>query len=120
MASKTVVICDDVEVTRQAIKEILIKEGYEVVSEAEDGEMAINKYERYYPDLIILDISMPKIDGIEVTKKIVNKYPNAKIIVCSVISQQNIVIESIKAGAKDFIVKPFAPSRLLDSIRKVI
>ena len=118
--SKRILIVDDASFMRMMIKDILIKNGYEVVGEAENGQMAIQKYNELNPDLVTMDITMPGVDGIQALKGIREKAPDAKVIMCSAMGQQAMVIEAIQAGAKDFIVKPFQPDRVLEAIQKVI
>lgn len=118
--SKTVLIVDDAAFMRMMIKDILTKNGYTVVGEAENGAKAIEKYKELKPDLVIMDITMPEVDGIEAVKGIKKIDANANIIMCSAMGQQSMVIESIQAGAKDFIVKPFQAERVLEAVRKVL
>jgi two-component system chemotaxis response regulator CheY len=118
--SKKILIVDDAAFMRMMIKDILVKNGYEVAGEAENGLKAIEKYKEVKPDLVIMDITMPELDGIEAVKEIKKINANANIIMCSAMGQQSMVIESIQAGAKDFIVKPFQPDRVIDAIKKVI
>jgi two-component system chemotaxis response regulator CheY len=115
-----VLIVDDAAFMRMMLKDILTKNGFEVVGEAANGNEAVEKYDQLSPDLVTMDITMPLCDGIAALKQIVGKDPSAKIIMCSAMGQQAMVIESIQAGAKDFIVKPFQPPRVLESIRKVL
>jgi Response regulator containing CheY-like receiver domain and AraC-type DNA-binding domain len=118
--SKKVLIVDDAAFMRMMIKDILSKNGYEVVGEAENGARAIEKFKDLNPDLIIMDITMPEMDGILAVKEIKKGTPDAKIIMCSAMGQQAMVIEAIQAGAKDFIVKPFQAERVLEAVKKVI
>lgn len=118
--SKRVLIVDDAAFMRMMIKDILSKNGYEVVGEAENGEKAIEKFNEVSPDLVIMDITMPEVDGIQAVKEIKSKDSNAKIVMCSAMGQQAMVIEAIQAGAKDFIVKPFQADRVLEAVKKVI
>ena len=113
-------IVDDAAFMRMMIKEILTKNGYEVVGEASDGFQAIEKYKEVQPDLVTMDITMPEMDGITALKEIRKIDPNAKIIMCSAMGQQAMVIDAIQAGAKDFIVKPFQPERVLEAINKTL
>ncbi len=118
--SKRVLIVDDAAFMRMMIKDVLSKNGYEIVGEAENGQKAIEKYKELTPDLVIMDITMPEVDGIEAVKQIKSADPEAKIIMCSAMGQQAMVIESIQAGARDFIVKPFQADRVLEAVKKVI
>ena len=113
-------ICDDAAFMRMMIKDILTKNGYNVVGEAENGANGIEKYNELHPDLVLMDITMPEMDGIAALKGIKSADANAKVIMCSAMGQQAMVIESIQAGAKDFIVKPFQPDRVLEAVKKVI
>ena len=105
---------------RMMIKDILTKNGYNVVGEAENGKVAVDKYTELKPDLVLMDITMPEMDGIESLKAIRAKDPNACVIMCSAMGQQAMVIEAIQSGAKDFIVKPFQAERVLEAVKKVI
>ena len=120
MSEKTILLVDDAAFMRMMLKDILSKNGYNVVGEAENGLKAIEKYKELKPDLTILDITMPEMDGIEAAKGIKAADPGAVIIMCSAMGQQSMVIESIQAGARDFIVKPFQANRVLEAVQKVI
>jgi len=113
-------ICDDAAFMRMMIKDILTKNGYNVAGEAENGARAVEKYAELKPDLVLMDITMPEMDGIQALKKIKGADPSAVVIMCSAMGQQAMVIESIQAGAKDFIVKPFQADRVLEAVKKVI
>ena len=102
------------------LKDILTKNGYNVAGEAENGLKAIEKYNELKPDLVVMDITMPEMNGIEALKKIKSTDPSANVIMCSAMGQQAMVIEAIQSGAKDFIVKPFNPDRVIEAIKKVI
>ncbi len=115
-----VLVVDDAAFMRMMVKEILSKNGYEIVGEAENGQKAIEKYKELSPDLVIMDITMPEVDGIEAVKQIKAADPDAKIVMCSAMGQQAMVIEAIQAGARDFIVKPFQADRVLEAVKKVI
>ena len=117
---KKVLIVDDAAFMRMMIKNILTKNGFEVVGEASNGVEAVELYKKLKPDLVTMDITMPEMDGIEALKKIKEIDPNAKVIMVSAMGQQQLVIEAIQAGAKDFIVKPFQPDRLLEAVNKVL
>jgi len=120
VSEKTILLVDDAAFMRMMLKDILSKNGYNVVGEAENGLKAIEKYKELKPDLTILDITMPEMDGIEAAKGIKAADPGAVIIMCSAMGQQSMVIESIQAGARDFIVKPFQANRVLEAVQKVI
>ena len=115
-----ILIVDDAAFMRMMIKDILTKNNYVVVGEAENGAKAIEKYKELNPDLVMMDITMPEMDGIQALKAIKGAVPDAKIIMSSAMGQQAMVIEAIQAGAKDFIVKPFQPDRVLEAVKKVI
>jgi two-component system chemotaxis response regulator CheY len=115
-----ILVVDDAAFMRMMIKDILTKNGYNVVGEAENGEKAVEKYKELKPDLVIMDITMPEVDGIQAVREIKKVDQDAKIIMCSAMGQQAMVIESIQAGARDFIVKPFQAERVLEAVRKVL
>lgn len=119
MATK-VLIVDDAAFMRMMIKDILSKNGFEVVGEAENGAKAVEKYQELRPDLTTMDITMPEMDGISAVKEIKKLDPAAKVIMCSAMGQQAMVIEAIQSGARDFIVKPFQPDRVLEAVRKAV
>ena len=116
----TVLVVDDAAFMRMMLKDILSKGGYDVVGEAADGNEAVAKYNELKPDLVTLDITMPNKDGLQALKEIRANDPNATCIMCSAMGQQAMVIDAIQAGAKDFVVKPFQPDRVLESIHKVL
>ena len=118
--AKNILICDDAAFMRMMIKDILTKNGYTVAGEAENGAKAVEKYTELKPDLVLMDITMPEMDGIQALKKIRELDPEASVIMCSAMGQQAMVIESIQSGAKDFIVKPFQADRVLEAVRKVV
>lgn len=118
--AKRVLIVDDAAFMRMMIKDILSKDGYEVVGEADNGVKAVEKYKELTPDLVLMDITMPEMNGIDAVKNIKAIDPGAKIVMCSAMGQQAMVIESIQAGARDFIVKPFQADRVLEAVRKVV
>lgn len=117
---KKVLIVDDAAFMRMMLKDILTKNGYEVVGEAENGAKAVEKYKEVTPDLVTMDITMPEMDGISALKNIRSMDSNAKVVMCSAMGQQAMVIEAIQAGARDFIVKPFQPDRVLEAVKKVV
>ena len=117
---KNILICDDAAFMRMMIKDILTKNGYEVVGEAANGAEGVEKYGQLKPDLVMMDITMPEMNGIAALKKIKQNDSNANVIMCSAMGQQAMVIESIQAGAKDFIVKPFQVERVIEAVQKAI
>ncbi|MBZ4682589.1 MAG: response regulator receiver protein [Fusobacteriales bacterium] len=120
MSKGKILIVDDAAFMRMMIKNILTKEGYEIVGEAENGAVAVAKFKELNPDLVTMDITMPEMDGISAVKEIMSSNPGAKIIMCSAMGQQAMVIDAIQAGAKDFIVKPFQPDRVIEAVSKVM
>ncbi len=118
--AKNILICDDAAFMRMMIKDILSKNGYNVAGEAENGLKAVEKFKELSPDLVLMDITMPEMDGIAALKEIRKLDAGAKVIMCSAMGQQAMVIESIQAGAKDFIVKPFQQDRVLEAVKKVV
>ncbi|CAN7429178.1 MULTISPECIES: response regulator [Bacillaceae] len=119
MANK-ILIVDDAAFMRMMIKDILTKNGFDVVGEAADGSQAVDKYKELKPDLVTMDITMPEKDGIAALKEIKSIDASAKIIMCSAMGQQAMVIDAIQAGAKDFIVKPFQADRVIEAIQKAL
>ena len=117
---KNILIVDDAAFMRMMLKDILVKSGYNVCGEAVNGAHALTKYKELKPDLVTMDITMPEIDGIQALKNIKAEDPNAKVIMCSAMGQQAMVIDAIQGGAKDFIVKPFNKDRVLEAIHKVV
>ena len=115
-----ILIVDDAAFMRMMIKDILTKNGYEVAGEAETGVVAVSKYAELKPDLVLMDITMPEKDGIQALKDIKAADAGAKVIMCSAMGQQAMVIEAIQSGARDFIVKPFQVDRVLEAVKKVV
>ena len=117
---KNILVVDDAAFMRMMIKDILTKNGYTVVGEAENGVKALEKYNELKPDLVLMDITMPEKDGIQALKDIKAADSAARVIMCSAMGQQAMVIEAIQSGAKDFIVKPFQADRVLEAVKKVV
>jgi two-component system chemotaxis response regulator CheY len=117
-----VLVVDDAMFMRSMIKDILKLAGgrYEVVGEATNGKEAIDRYRELRPQLVTMDIVMPHLDGIEATREILKVDPAANIVICSAMGQEALVVESISAGAKDFIVKPFTSERVLQVLAKIL
>lgn len=115
-----ILIVDDAAFMRMMLKDILTKNGFEICGEAPNGVKAVEIYKSEKPDVVTMDITMPEMDGIQAVKEIKRIDPNAKIIMCSAMGQQAMVMEAIKSGARDFIVKPFQPDRVIESIKKVL
>lgn len=118
--SKKILICDDTMFMRTILKELLVDNGYEVVGEAENGKIAVEKFNQLKPDLTLMDITMPEMDGITALNKIMEKDSNAKVIICSAMGQEEMVISAIRGGAKDFIVKPFENDRVTQAVANTI
>jgi two-component system chemotaxis response regulator CheY len=105
---------------RTMVSDILSQAGFTVVGEAENGKQAVEKYQQLKPDLVTMDIIMPEMGGIEAVKKITQIDPGARILMCSAMGQQALVQEALQAGARDFVVKPFQPSRVLEAVQRVL
>ncbi|HZO86732.1 MAG TPA: response regulator [Chthonomonadaceae bacterium] len=117
---KRVLITDDALFMRITLKNILTKGGYEVVGEAANGKESVDLYLQIKPDLVTMDITMPEMDGITAVREIKKRDPSANIIMCTAMGQKNMVMEAVAAGAKDFIVKPFQPDKVLEAVQKLI
>ncbi|MCF6268027.1 MAG: response regulator [Desulfuromusa sp.] len=118
--SKRVMIVDDALFMRTMLRDIFESAGWQVVVEAETGAEAIEEYEIHHPDLVSMDIVMPEMSGIEALTKILSKHPAARIVVCSALSQKDLILNAINAGAKDFIVKPFQNAQVLEVVNRVV
>jgi two-component system chemotaxis response regulator CheY len=118
--SHTVLVCDDAIFMRTMISDILQQSGFDVIGEAETGVEAVAQYRKLKPDLVTMDIVMPDMGGIDAVREITKFDPNARILMCSAMGQQALVVEAIQAGAKDFVVKPFQPSRVLEAVQRVL
>ena len=116
--AKRILITDDALFMRVTLKNILVQNGYEVVGEAANGAESVEMYKQLRPDIVTMDITMPEMDGLTALKTIRADDPNARIVMCTAMGQKNMVVEAIQAGAKDFIVKPFQPDRVLDALGK--
>ncbi|HLN63344.1 MAG TPA: response regulator [Symbiobacteriaceae bacterium] len=114
-----ILLVDDAAFMRMRCAKLLTENGYEV-GEAENGQEAIQKYQTYRPDLVLMDITMPVMDGITATREIKALDTGAKVVMVSALGQQTMVIEAIKAGAKDFVVKPFEPDKILATVKKFV
>jgi two-component system chemotaxis response regulator CheY len=117
--SLRVLIADDARFMRQLIRDIIEPEGYEVVGEAEDGHAVVEAFKQHNPDLITMDVVMPKCSGIDAVKEILKINPTAKIAMVSALGQEQLVTEALQAGASDYIVKPFKPDAVLATLRKI-
>jgi two-component system chemotaxis response regulator CheY len=118
--NNTVLVCDDAVFMRTMISDILTQAGLEVVGEADSGAQAVEKYRQLRPDLVTMDIIMPEMGGIDAVRAITEFDPEARVLMCSAMGQQALVAEAIQAGAKDFVVKPFQPSRVLEAVQRVL
>ena len=115
-----IMLVDDAAFMRMMVKNALTKSGYDNFGEAQDGAEAVKKYDEENPDMVIMDITMPNMDGLQALKKIKESHPDAKIVMCTAMGQESMVVDAIKSGAKDFIVKPFQEDRVLEAVKKVI
>ena len=116
----TVLVCDDAVFMRTMLSDILQQAGFTVIGEAGTGSIAVEKYKELRPDLVTMDIVMPDMGGIDAVREITAFDPNAKVVMCSAMGQQALVVDAIQAGAKDFVVKPFQPSRVLEAVERVL
>ncbi|MDR3120564.1 MAG: response regulator [Clostridiales bacterium] len=117
---KKILIVDDATFMRMMIRDILVANGYEIAGEAENGIQAVSMFKRTAPDLVLMDITMPEMDGIRAVKEIMKADQTARIVMVSAMGQQAMVIQSIQSGALDFVVKPFQPDRVVDAIDKAL
>ena len=115
-----VLIVDDAIFMRSVIRDILERGGYTVCGEADTGLKAVEMYKQLEPDFVTMDIVMPELDGIEAVRRVMKIDPNARILMCSAMGQQSLVIEAIQAGAKDYVIKPFQASRVLAAVQRVL
>ncbi|MEE9132814.1 MAG: response regulator [Gemmatimonadota bacterium] len=118
--SRTVLIVDDAIFMRTMIGDILKQAGFEVIGEAASGVEAVQKYKELEPDLVTMDIVMPDMGGIDAVREIMKEDPDARILMCSAMGQQGLVVEAIQAGARDFVVKPFQPSRVIEAVQRLL
>lgn len=115
-----ILIVDDAKFMRITLTNILKKANHEIVGEAENGREAVKLYRELKPDLVTMDITMPEMSGLDAVKEIKKEFKDAKIIMCSAMGQQKMVVDAIEAGAKDFIVKPFDDSQVVDSVSRLL
>ncbi|MCP1109128.1 two-component system chemotaxis response regulator CheY [Lachnospiraceae bacterium PF1-21] len=115
-----IMVVDDAAFMRMMVKDTLAKGGYTDVCEAGDGAEALEMYQAEKPALVLMDITMPNMDGLEALKAIRGIDSNANVVMCSAMGQESMVIDAIKSGAKDFIVKPFKPERIIDTVEKIV
>lgn len=114
-----VMVVDDALFMRNMLKDIFERAGYEVVAEAENGEAALELYQEIKPDLVTMDIVMPRKSGIEALQEIMASDPDACIVMVSALGQDSLVLEAVESGAKDFIVKPFKEEKVLEIVRRI-
>jgi two-component system chemotaxis response regulator CheY len=117
---KKILIVDDATFIRTMVKDILVPRGFEIAGEAINGNEAVSLYERLKPDLVTMDITMKEKDGLQAAKDILAKHPEARIIMVTALGQEKMLIDSFKAGVKDFVVKPFEPERILSAVDKAL
>ena len=115
-----ILVADDASFMRQMIREIVEAEGHQVVAEASDGIEAIEQFKKHHPDIVTMDIVMPRRSGIDAVKGIIEVDPTARVVMCSALGQESLVQEALQAGARDFIVKPFKPDAVTATLRKVL
>ena len=111
-------IVDDTLFMRRMLRDLLTRQGYEVVAEARNGREALENYQQTHPDLVIMDITMPEMDGISAVRAILQVHPQARIVMCSALGQDGPVMEALQAGAQDFVLKPFLPEKVLEAVQK--
>mgnify|MGYP001828169461 CR=1 FL=1 len=115
-----VLVVDDAIFMRKMIAEILVENGMDVIGEADNGASAVERYKELKPDLVTMDIIMPEMNGIDAVRQIIAIDSQARIVMCSALGQQALVQEAITAGAKDFLIKPFNPSRVVEVVNKIM
>lgn len=115
-----ILIVDDAAFMRKVIRDALSKNGYTEIFEAVDGADAVEKFDEIHPDLVLMDITMPNMDGLEALKTIRGKYSSASVVMCSAMGQESMVIDAVRSGAKDFIVKPFKADRILKTVTSIV
>jgi two-component system chemotaxis response regulator CheY len=115
-----VLVADDLKFIKLVLRELLEKAGFRVIGEASNGEEAVDLYESKRPDVVLMDITMPKMDGLAALKQILKFDPQAKVIMCSALGQQSLIVQALQLGAKDFIVKPFREDRVVAAIKKIL
>lgn len=113
-------IVDDTLFMRRMLRDLLVSHGYEIATESRNGREAVENYRQHQPDLVIMDITMPEMDGIQAARAILQEHPKARIVMCSALGQNGPVMEALKAGARDFVLKPFLPEKVLEAVQKVL
>jgi two-component system chemotaxis response regulator CheY len=117
--SRTILVVDDAAFMRMMIRDILSKEGY-VIYEAVNGRDAIEKYKEISPDLVTMDITMPEVSGLDALRHIKSHHPEARVLMVSAMGQQKMIVEALDSGAMDFLVKPFQPAKVLETVKKCL
>lgn len=115
-----ILIADDLKFIKLVLRDLVEKAGFRVVGEASNGEEAVELYQDQRPDVVLMDITMPKLDGLAALKRILKIDPEAKVIMCSALGQQSLIVQALQLGAKDFIVKPFKEERVITAIKKIL
>ncbi len=118
--SKRILIVDDANFIRTMVKDVLIPRGFEIAGEATNGNEAVKMYEELKPDLVTMDITMKEKDGLQAAKEILERHPEAKIIMVTALGQEKMLLDSFKIGVKDFVVKPFKPERIISAVEKAL
>ncbi len=113
-----VLIVDDALLIRQMLRTILARGNYEVIGEAADGGEAVTRYDQLRPDVVLLDIMMPEVDGVTALRQIIANHPDARVVMCSALDQKAVITEALQAGARDFIIKPFTPDKVREAVQK--
>jgi len=113
-----VLLVDDALFMRTTLKKLLTEAGFEVAGEAENGQVAVERYRALKPDVVMMDITMPQMDGLAALKEIMKIDPGAKVVMCTALGQERRVMEAVKSGAKDYIVKPFKPEKVVEAVKK--
>ncbi len=117
---KTILIADDAKFIRTMVRDILTEKGYKIAGEATNGNEAVQMYEKLKPDLVTMDITMDEKDGLDAAREILAKYPEARIVMVTALGQDKMLMDSIKIGVRDFVVKPFAPERIISAVERAI
>lgn len=117
---KKVLIVDDANFMRMIVRDTLMPQGFEIVGEAVNGNEAVAKYEELKPDLVTMDITMKQKDGLEAAREILSRHPDARIVMVTALGQEKMLLDSIALGVKDFVVKPFAPERIITAVNKAL
>lgn len=115
-----ILIADDSAYMRSILKDLLLRNGYDVAGEAENGKEVLALYEKLKPDVVAMDIMMPEMSGIQALKEIKEKYPEAKVVMAAAMGQQNLVVEAVRAGASEFFIKPVQAERVVEAIEKTL